>query len=695
MPRFVEPPASGGLRLPVFFTPIRDEKGLPPAWDTAHGIYFEEAQHTIVVLLADARMLQVVHGTGPQWTAFFQEGVKRTPPESPHYVFALALDSDGQGLSPDRHIPKIEPQVPTAGDAATTASEEQLADWGKLAADDASLQIALQIIQKLDPKVGPRNRKLRLFLSHAKADLDPDEKDPVRMIQNDIKDETISGWFDKAKIVPSDNFAEEIEKGIRDCSIMISVVSDMYSSRYWCQREILEAKRVGAPLLVVDALESGEPRSFPYLGNAPTVHWSRTDLKQDARKVVSRAARETLRLMANRLALEGEADGNELVLATAPEAVSLANWPKDRPEPPRFLYPDPPVSEQELGVLKALNANAEFTTPLTRLARQARGRKTAIAVSIGNSNDLARRGLSTDHERTLSDEIHLYLLLAGCQIAYGGSLDARFDRASNFTMRLFELARSYSSLATQMTGSQLAPILNYAPWPLRLGYTDATYRLFGKVAECIEAPRPSQKEVPESDEALFPIPAEGNRTFPLKTPQQRFAWARGLTAMRSLSTKAVKARIAIGGRTDNYSGLYPGIVEEAWMSLVIGQPLYVMGAFGGAARIVIEALTNGDGDQVVAASQPEFAQQCRELAKDRGMELLDGTGTTSDLELEGRLVLPERMAADFVAKSKLGLEQALNNGLSDEENRALFRETEPSRMCDLILRGLEQRFPAS
>ena len=53
MRRFVEPPASGGLRLPVWFTPDRGD-GLPPAWGGEDGINLDAAAHTLVVVLADA-----------------------------------------------------------------------------------------------------------------------------------------------------------------------------------------------------------------------------------------------------------------------------------------------------------------------------------------------------------------------------------------------------------------------------------------------------------------------------------------------------------------------------------------------------------------------------------------------------------------------------------------------------------------
>lgn len=52
---------------------------------------------------------------------------------------------------------------------------------------------------------------------------------------------------------------------------MLAFHTDQYSSRPWCRREVLEAKRLGAHILIVDALEAGDPRSFPYGGNVPII----------------------------------------------------------------------------------------------------------------------------------------------------------------------------------------------------------------------------------------------------------------------------------------------------------------------------------------------------------------------------------------------------------------------------------------
>jgi hypothetical protein len=225
---------------------------------------------------------------------------------------------------------------------------------------------------------------------------------------------------------------------------------------------------------------------------------------------------------------------------------------------------------------------------------------------------------------------------------------------------------------------------------LRLGYGDREYNLFGNVAKLIEGPQPPRNEVPESDADLFPS-GPGFR-FKSDTPAQRLAWTRGLTAMRKQMTDGVQARLAIGGRLSKFAGLYPGIVEEAWMSLVRGQPLYLVAAFGGAAGAVVEALAGNDTRIQKACGSVASRQDVIGLAKERGVEIIDADSEKqfADLDLAGKLLTGDEIAQDIVRLGQQGLSAALNNGLSDEENRELFRSTDAARISELILRGLSQ-----
>ena len=553
------------------------------------------------------------------------------------------------------------------------AEEQRLAE--------VSFHVAARAIQLLVhgkcPMTAPDRVQapVTIFLSHAKADLAEDQQDPVRQTRTALNELPVEQWFDAQQIATSQDFADAIDAGIRDSCIMLAFQTDQYASRSWCQREILDAKRLGAHILIVDALESGEPRSFPYDGNVPTIRWQFRDPRVDARRVIDRAVLEALRFKHNRAVLEGTADPGESVLPVAPEAVTLANECGDEATEKTFLYPDPPLGREELRVLQRLRPKGRFLTPLTKVAQWTRpSHVTTITVSISESDDIRKYGLSNEHFDTLSDEVHLYLLLAGLKIAYGGALKGDFSKASNFTLRLFELVRAYSKLAEGVNAQPLeGAVLNVAPWPLWLGYGESEWKLFaGKVANYEQGPRP---DVPWSDDEIFP-PIEGRRVLASDTPQRRYAWARGLSAMRERITALSHARLVIGGKLSGFSGIVPGVVEEAWLSLMQKKPLYVAGGFGGAARAVSDRLIGDRTPRVRGrASQADRAglRRCARFYAQYG----------------GDFRSMEQMGADIAAAcAGVGLVEALRNGLDDAENRELMRCTDPQRIARLVLTGL-------
>lgn len=670
MQHFVEPPATGGLRIPVFFTPYLGDD-LPPTLDKEYGLNLDVAQHSLVVVLADERMVRTVHnGTGNAWIEFVRQALELTPlNESPHHVLPVALEQEGFCISDTHHIL---PATLVAAMQADEATNRRLAD--------ISFHIAARAIQLLVngkvQEIAPNRMQapVSIFLSHAKVDLAVNQQDPVRQTRTVLNELPVSTWYDASEIANGQAFADAISAGIRDCSIMLAFQTDQYSARPWCRREVLEAKRLGAHVLIVDALQTGEVRSFPYIGNVPTVRWQYGDSGVDARRVVDRAVLEALRFTHNRAILEREAEPDEIVLPTAPEALTLAHECGNTSTEKTFLYPDPPLGREELEILQQLRPKSHFLTPLTKVARLALpSHISTITISISESDDLPRYGMSQKHFETLTDEIHLYLLLAGLKIVYGGALKGDFSRASNFTLRLFELVRTYSKLAE---GVQAAPlkeaILNIAPWPLWLSYGDSEWKLFsGNIARYEQSPRP---DLSWSDDDIFPSNGNG-RWLGSDTPQRRYAWARGLSAMRGRVTEQSQARLVIGGKLAAISGLVPGVVEEAWLSLIYKKPLYLVGGFGGATKAV--------SDLMLGIERPEFTDV---WAKNL---LTDHDSVLALYKQYGGDACPmSQMGVDIKSCAEKGLVLALNNGLNDEENRELMCCTDAQRITKLILTGL-------
>ena len=672
---FVAPPVSGGIRIPVFYTPANGDS-LPPALDVEDGLSLDAAEHTLVVIVGDQRMVQTIReGTGTAWIEFAQRLRALTPlDQSPHHVLVIALDPAAFQLSPEN----------LALSAFLDAQIDPLIA-AKIRLTLVSFHIAARALQLLqDGKIAasaPNAMKapVRLFFSHAKDDLDPNRQDdPVSQTRAALSELPVEAWYDAQKIGAGQKFADAIDAGIGDSSIVVAFQTDRFSERPWCRREVLDAKVMGAHVMLVNAVKTGEARSFPYSGNVPTVRWQYLDPAADARNVINRAVLEALRCTYNRAVLERAKTATDIVVASPPEALTLTQPALRTGAPTSVLYPDPPLGREELEVLAELRADCTFVTPLTRLAQTPRPQHVSrIAVSISEYEDIARYGLSAAHFATLTDEVHLYLLLAGLKIVYGGGLTGGMASGSNFTLRLFDLVRSYSKLAESINAPPLRDaILNVAPWPLRLGYGDAEWCLFsdatGSIAKYDDGPRPL--ELAQTDEALFDH-AGGVWKLPSDTALRRYAWARGLTLMREAITSLSQARLVVGGKLAKFSGVIPGVVEEAYLSLKSGGPLYLVGGFGGAARAVC--------DQLRGVVRPEFDESFSEKTV---------PDYSACKELYAKYAVPfvsmREIGAMMTAKGPGQIARALHNGLDDQENLELMQCKDAQRIFELLMQGM-------
>src|SRR5690606_19662801 len=111
-----------------------------------------------------------------------------------------------------------------------------------------------------------------IFLSHAKADLNHEPQVVETLISHLSARLPEKTWFDSGNIEAGSCFAKAIEEGVKD-AVLLVVLTDSYSSRAWCRREVLLAKFYQRPVIVVDALQRREVRRFPYGGNVPVVRW--------------------------------------------------------------------------------------------------------------------------------------------------------------------------------------------------------------------------------------------------------------------------------------------------------------------------------------------------------------------------------------------------------------------------------------
>jgi hypothetical protein len=278
-----------------------------------------------------------------------------------------------------------------------------------------------------------------------------------------------------------------------------------------------------------------------------------------------------------------------------------------------------------------------------------------IGVSISQSEDLDKLGFGKAHLEDAKIEIARHLLSCGATLMYGGDLSP-----DGFTIKLIELVENYKIKSLPIDQEAL---INMVGWPLQLDLTDDFRASVSGRIVFEETGLPS--DLPNNLSAK-------NHLLP-KNTEQFYNWTRTMSYMRDIMTKKNDARIVLGGKTTDYKGKYPGIVEESYLSIKAGRPTFLLGAFGGATADVIEAI-NGKSPFRLTPEYQFQNQQTRETAF-----------YYNENKPNGQLPINFEDLVDFFNSKGIG---ALNNGLTDLENKRLFETIHIPEMISLVLKGL-------
>ena len=247
---------------------------------------------------------------------------------------------------------------------------------------------------------------------------------------------------------------------------------------------------------------------------------------------------------------------------------------------------------------------------------------------------------------------------------------------------VFELVRANNNLEGVQPFER---IVNHRGWPLPRLTVEELARL-NQVSKTVELPRPG-----DIDERLSADLVANPKFFPGdKSPEHRFAWARGMTEMRAYQAdkarSSVMARIVIGGtfgptlkvsedgtrKEQWYMSRIPGVLEEIVLSIKAGQPVFLIGAFGGVAKLVIDLIHGNDREEAAWAYQKRapFAPEMRALYEQRGIGWMD---------------YPE-----IVSLFRETRAEGINPLLRREEQEELFETVDPYRMVELVLEGMSR-----
>lgn len=506
-----------------------------------------------------------------------------------------------------------------------------------------------------------------LFLSHAKKD----GAELAKSIKGYIHEQTpLKTFFDANDIAAGHSFSNEISESIEKKETALLIIhTDTYSSRDWCRREVIEAKLSSIPIVVVNTVTVGEARSFPYMGNVPTIRWDGSvEMIQD---IIDNTLMEILRDLYIKKHLESLINNYNVSdrvhkISHHPELMSFVNILEDEKHKDTLtvLYPDPPLGYEELQLLQSIKPKYKFLTPtmlpILRYAEQENseepldilhGIKIGLSISNPDDSELLDHGISKTHVRDGFVEFARYLLVHGGKLFYGGDL-----RKDGFTEQLADLVRNYFPEETQ----PFHKIYNYQAWPMYLQLTKTEEAALKKVVEIKKVDSPQV------------IDLEKDTFLPPNSKENRVIWAKSLTKMREEMNQDIEVRILMGGSLQGYKGKYPGLLEEAYLAMRDEKPLFLLGGFGGCTEALINAI---QGKKPIELSR-DFQMKDKEYSE---MVKEYNTDSANDHSIDYNALL------EFFEQKGI---ESLNNGLSEEENLILFKTPYVPEMVSLVLKGL-------
>ncbi len=324
--------------IPVRHWSAGDSTASPWGVDPPPPVALDRAERNVVVLLVDNGLVSA------GWHDYLADLVRAVSAGSGNWLLPFALTPHFARIPAVAHVDVV--------DLHTTP-------------DGLREQIFLNhLTHRVCRQIGG-SAPVRVFISYASRD----GGDIAREVSRHLRTETdVDDFLDAHHLAGGDPFAEILDAAVAGCALL-AVNTDSYSSRVWCQREFLGAKRAAMPMVVLDAITNRSARAFPYLGNVPTVRWhgdSRTVLDQ----LLGALLMETLThryfplRVAEMCAKHGVVPPPHL-LARPPELLTLLDLPRIAGGGALvdLLYPDPPLGTEETQLLRKIEGSLRALTP--------------------------------------------------------------------------------------------------------------------------------------------------------------------------------------------------------------------------------------------------------------------------------------------------------------------------------------------
>jgi hypothetical protein len=140
-------------------------------------------------------------------------------------------------------------------------------------------------------------------------------------------------------------------------------------------------------------------------------------------------------------------------------------------------------------------------------------------------------------------------VIGSCGLCY------RAATPNGFTENLLELVRHHNDALKK----EFKPVVNFLAWPLKPALDVIWAAQHKDALQIIQIDAPLDLK----QAGLIKEIHRGGNTVAISG----YVWARCLTVMREEIVTQTQARIIMGGKTLNYKGKYPGLLEEALLTL--------------------------------------------------------------------------------------------------------------------------------
>ncbi len=197
-----------------------------------------------------------------------------------------------------------------------------------------------------------------------------------------------------------------------------------------------------------------------------------------------------------------------------------------------------------------------------------------IGISVSDSDDLSRLGLSKAHAEIAVGEIARAILIAGGSLVYGGRI-----KPSGFTKYLMHEVSRYGRAQNALTLCLAAPEHRKLSHD-ELDSADRELGTKGRIV-CLD------EEGSPIDSILSTKPAAPQ-------PLDEDVAADAYSSLRTYMGTITDARVFLGGNLGTFAGSAPGIIDEAIVAVEKRQPILVAAGFGGASALVSRHLQIDD-----------------------------------------------------------------------------------------------------